>query len=130
MIRKTYHRHSLTLTNYSILRKNVSETIWSETEKIVADRAFKKAYDCEITTLMHTIRQKTTEISEVSDLWRLHDFLSAKRHQIDGKYDHRDGVLIFVFAQLVQEGWLQVEDLDGLTTDKLSKISVLARVGF
>jgi len=108
----------------------VSETIWSETEKIVADKAFKKAYDCEIASLMDIIRQKTTEIAEIGDLWRLHDFLSAKRHQIDGKYDYRDGVLIFVFAQLVQEGWLQVEDLDGLTTDKLSKISALARVGF
>lgn len=108
----------------------MSEVIWSETEKQIADQAFQKAYKCEIQTLMENIRQKSSEITEIDDLWQLHDFLSAKRHQIDGKYDHRYSVLIFVLAQLVQEGWLQAQDLEGLNKEKVSKIMALARVGF
>jgi hypothetical protein len=107
----------------------VSEVIWSETEKQIADKAFKKAYECEVSSLIRMIREKSSEIHEIDELWQLHDFLSAKRHQIDGKYDYRYPELIFVFAQLVQEGWLKSEDLDGLKADKLSKILALARVG-
>jgi Photoprotection regulator fluorescence recovery protein len=62
-------------------------------------------------------------------VWQLHDFLSAKRHDIDGKYDYRYSVLIFVFATLIREGWLHLDELKGLHTDKLTKMAVLAQMG-
>jgi hypothetical protein len=58
----------------------------------------------------------------------LHDFLSARRHEIDGKYDYRYSVLIFVFAGLVKEGWLNIDELEGLQKDKLTKVAALARM--
>ncbi len=106
----------------------VTEIIWSETEKRVADQAFKRANERETATLITHICQKATEIKEVGDLWRLHDLLSARRHQMDGKYDYRFSVLIFVFAELMKEGWLGVDDLAGLEPDKLAKITALARM--
>ncbi|ACK72832.1 conserved hypothetical protein [Gloeothece citriformis PCC 7424] len=105
-----------------------TEISWSDTEKKIADKAFKKAYDLETATLISQIRSKASEIVEVDDLWHLHDLLSARRHQLDGKYDHRDSVLIFVFAQLVKEGWLHLDDLKGLQPEKLAKITALTRM--
>ena len=67
-------------------------------------------------------------IIELDDVWRLHDFLSTIRHEIDGKYDYRDSVLIFVLAQLLKEKWLQLNELEGLAKDKLAKIAALGRM--
>ena len=101
---------------------------WTTTEEQIAQKAFKKAYEREINDLIQTVRENASKIVELDDLWRLNDFLSAKRHHIDGKYDYSDSVLLFVFAQLIQEGWLYLDDLEGLSKSKLTKISALTRM--
>ena len=68
------------------------------------------------------------DLANPNDIWRLHDFLSEKREEIDAKYDYRYSVLIFVFARLLKEGWLKESDLDGLHDDKVSKIIALANM--
>ena len=105
-----------------------NDNIWSETEQNVAAEAFKRAYERETSSLIEGVREKASAIASLEDLWRLHDFLSAQRHEIDGKYDYRYSVLIFVFAQLVKEGLLQLNELEGLAPDKLAKIAALARM--
>jgi hypothetical protein len=109
---------------------SVSQKNWSKTEEQIAYKALKKAYETEITSLMEYVANQSAKITQVDELWQLHDFLSAKRHQIDGKYDYSDPALIFVLAQLLQEGLLQTDDLEGLERDKLAKISSLAQIGF
>ena len=106
----------------------VSDVEWSEAEKKLAQAAFKIAYEREINALVKKVREEASAIAELNDLWRLHDFLSATRHSIDGKYDYRYSVLIFVFATLVKEGWLHLHELEGLETDKLTKITALTRM--
>ena len=106
----------------------MTETNWSKSEKKGAEEAFKRAYEREVKSLIKEVRQKGSEISEIDQVWQLHDFLSARRHEIDGKYDYRYSVLIFVFARLLQEGWLNLEELGFLEQDKLAKINVLARM--
>jgi hypothetical protein len=101
---------------------------WSDTEKNVARSAFDKAYERELSGLMQAVREGSTQIEHPEDLWRLHDLLSAKRHEIDGKYDYRYSSLMFVFAGLVKEGWLTIEELNGLESTKLAKITALARM--
>jgi hypothetical protein len=101
---------------------------WSETEQQVAKVAFEKAYKREVRALIDEVRQKLGDMQEVSDIWQLHDFLSIQRHSLDGKYDSRDSALLFVFAQLIQEGWLSPEELTGLSSEKLKKISALTRM--
>ncbi len=86
------------------------------------------AYDREISTLVQVVREKAGDIHGMDDIWQLHDFLSARRHQLDGKYDDRESALIFVFSSLVKEGWLSLDELDGLDAAKLSKISALVRM--
>ncbi len=106
----------------------VSELNWSTAEKEVAQQAFNAAYEREINALLEEVREQAVRISTVEDLWRLHDYLSSRRHAIDGKYDYRYPGLLFVFAGLVKEGWLNLQELDGLEKDKLAKVSALARM--
>lgn len=117
----------------------MSENTWSAIEKQVAQEAFKKAYERETNDLIHQLSEKIKEIENIDAVWDIHDYLSAKRHQIDGKYylNIRKGLdpeskgneystLIFVFAELVKEKWLLREDLEGLDPDKIAKISALS----
>lgn len=101
---------------------------WSQTEQEIAQLAFNKAYERELASLIQTVREQASEIAEPQDMWKLHDFLSAKRHEVDGKYDNRYPSLVFVFAQLVKEGWLNLSELEGLDTAKLAKVAALSRM--
>lgn len=105
-----------------------NETNWSDSEQKIAEQAFKIAYDREINALIQEIRRSAFALSSLDDLWQLHNFLSARRHEIDGKYDYDLSVLMFVFSTLVKQGWLQLDELAGLETIKLAKISALARM--
>ncbi len=104
------------------------ETDWSEVEKQVAQNAFKQAYSRETKTLVSEIRDKVGEVTEIQDIWMLHDFLSARRHEIDGKYEDSYSAFIFVFARLVKEKWLTLDELSGLQADKRAKIAALSRM--
>lgn len=106
----------------------VNDVDWSRTEKEVAQAAFDKAYKREVETLVRDVRDKASTIAGLDDIWRLNDFLNARRHEIDGKYDYRYASLIFVFAELVKEGWLHLDELKGLDAGKLAKISALTRM--
>jgi hypothetical protein len=106
----------------------VSEAEWTDTEKTIARTAFDQAYKREIEALIKQVQEETSTLTELGELWRLHDFLSAKRHQVEGKYDYEYSALPFVFAGLVKEGWLHLSELEGLSKDKLAKISSLARM--
>ncbi|MBW4621879.1 MAG: hypothetical protein KME17_21265 [Cyanosarcina radialis HA8281-LM2] len=109
--------------------EEVSETSWSELEKKVAQVAFNRAYDREITALIAEVRDRASTIAAIDDLWQLHDFLSARRHQIDGKYDYDYASLLFVFARLIEDGWLHLDEMEGLDRDKLSKVAAIASMG-
>lgn len=106
----------------------VSEFEWSTQEKEIVQTALETAYRRETSSLVHLIREKSEEISQVGDLWRLNDFLSARRFDLDGKYDDRESEFLFVLARLVKEGWLGAEDLNGIAADKWAKISALTKI--
>jgi len=101
---------------------------WTEKEEKIAQAAFEKAHQREIAALVQEVRQRAETISKVEDLWKLHDFLSVRRHEIDGKYEYQDLALIFVFAQLVKEGWLEFSELEGIDLEKQTKIAALSRM--
>lgn len=105
-----------------------SETQWSEQEKAVIKVALQAARDRETDILVKYVREQAAQISQIDDIWRLHDFLSARRHYIDGKYDDRESGILFVLSGLVKEGWLEVHELEGLDAVKLAKVSALTRV--
>jgi len=101
---------------------------WSDLEKQVARAAFDKAYERETSALIREVCDRSRTVTHLNEVWELHDFLSARRHEIDGKYDYRSSALIFGFAQLIREGWLHLKELEGLHAEKLSKIAALTRM--
>jgi len=100
----------------------MSDTEWSKCEKEIARKAFKVAYDREQQAILNDIRKRIAEVSDLEKLWRLQEYLTEKRKEINEKYDYRYSVLNFVFARLICEGWLQEEDLKGLADEKLGRI--------
>jgi hypothetical protein len=99
---------------------------WSKTEKIVARRVFEAAYQKECAAIAAKLKEMIAVAAEPGGLWRIHDYLTKQRDQTDKKYDYRYSVLIFVFAMLLKEGWLNEADLQGLQEDKIEKIKYLA----
>ena len=95
---------------------------WSKSEKAIARQAFEQALKRECASLMEKVRRRARGIAEPDDLWKLHDFLTKQRRNIDEKYDYRYSVLLFVFARLIGEGWLEEDELAGLSEDKLNRI--------
>lgn len=101
---------------------------WTQAEHSVVATAFETAHRRETTALMDEVRQRSGSLASVEDLWKLHDHLSIKRHDIDGKYDSDPSALLFVLAQLIKEGWLLREELEGLTPDKVAKVGALVHM--
>jgi len=61
-------------------------------------------------------------MKQPDDVWGLCDYLKQQRKAIDGKYDYRYSVLLILLARLVREGWLNREDLEGLSEEKQQRI--------
>ncbi len=100
----------------------MNEISWSKDDKQIARRAFDAAKEREYKQLISKTRQMADAMREPQDLWHLHDFLTETRREIDEKYDYRYSQLIFVFARLIYQGWLTLEELEGLAEDKLARI--------
>jgi hypothetical protein len=105
------------------------ELKWSKAEKVAARRAFEGAYRKECGAIAAKIKEMAEAASEPEDLWRIHDVLTERRRRTDEKYDYRYSVLLFVFARLLQEGWITETDLQGLADDKINAIRYLAGCG-
>ncbi len=108
--------------------ERLSSADWSKQEKEIARKAYRAAYNREAMAIAHSVRKMAAEIDEPSDLWKIHDYLTEKRKETDEKYDYRYSVLIFVFARLICDGWVRLEDLEGLSDAKLQKIRAIAEL--
>ncbi len=101
------------------------EFTWSATEK----KAARAAFDLALARELKAARQEAEAIlhgsSDDRALWRLHDYLSDKRREIDQKYDYRYSVLMLVFPRLVSEGWIKVDELAGIGAEKVDVINKL-----
>lgn len=100
---------------------------WSEREQILAREAFEQAYVRAIEQLVATIRARASALSSADSVWQLHDFLSIERHTIEGRFAFKLDGILFVFASLVKEGLLQLDELSGLDQEKLAKITAMSR---
>ena len=102
-------------------------TGWTEQEQAVARSAFESAYNRAIQGLIAAVKTQAASLGDVNSVWELHDFLSIQRHVIEGRFDFRFEGILFVFASLIKEGLLHVDELQGLDSEKLGKISAMAR---
>lgn len=100
---------------------------WSENELAIAREAFDKAYGRAIEQLVMAVRARSADLGSADAVWALHDFLSIQRHTMEGRFDFQLEGILFVFASLVKDELLGLDELAGLERDKLSKITAMAR---
>ncbi|MEL6494405.1 MAG: hypothetical protein AAFQ41_04680, partial [Cyanobacteria bacterium J06623_7] len=74
----------------------------SEAEKNIAQQALQTAYTRETAALIATVRDRAPLITKLEDLWSLHDLLSTKRYEIDGKYNFNSTTFVFDLAGLIK----------------------------
>jgi hypothetical protein len=99
-----------------------NEMTWSPAEKAIARKAFDLALHREFEAVIQEVRNRAEGIKEPSDLWELERYLTSSRKMIDDRYDYRYSRLPMIFATLIVEGRLSLEDLHGLREDKLDYI--------
>ncbi|NJN20099.1 MAG: hypothetical protein HC812_01415 [Leptolyngbya sp. RL_3_1] len=104
------------------------QTLWSHEEISIAKTALQKAHRSEISALVSYVQAQASVVATPEDVWQLHDFLSAKRHEIDGKYDDRESFLMYTLSRLIKDGLLTLTELDGLSVDKKTKVNLLTRM--
>src|SRR4029453_11075817 len=104
---------------------HMRELSWSKREKQIAHAAFEQALEREAAALLAEVRAKAQILTELGDLWQLEQFLRDNRRAFEQRYDYRYSVLLYVFADLIQAGWLSLDDLAGLADDKRARIAAL-----
>ncbi|MES3023582.1 MAG: hypothetical protein V4857_18610 [Pseudomonadota bacterium] len=100
--------------------------VWSAAEKKIARRVFDAALVKECAALVDNVKVRASKAECPDDIWALNDYLTEQRKAIDYKYDFRYSQLIFVFAQLLAQKWIEEEQLVGLEEEKLQAIRFLA----
>lgn len=92
---------------------------WSPKEKAIARRAFDRALQRELEATIREAKQMAERIKEPDALWELERHLTQRRKEIDAKYEYKYSVLLLVLGDLVREGRISLEELQGLSDDKL-----------
>lgn len=100
---------------------------WTNPEQSVAKEAFERAYGRAVERLVTALRDRAAALHSAESVWQLHDYLSIERHTMEGRFDFRLDGILFVFASLVKDDLLQLQELEGLTADKLAKVAAMAR---
>ena len=95
------------------------EIHWSAKEKAIARRALDRALRQELNATIHEAKQMATRIKEPDELWELERHLTQRRKEIDAKYEYKYSVVLLVLADLVREGRVSLDELQGLAEDKL-----------
>ena len=100
---------------------------WTQAEQTIAREAFDRAYGRAVEQLIANVRSQAASLSSADTVWQLHDFLSIERHTIEGRFAFRLDGILFVFASLVKDSLLQMDELAGLDAEKLAKVAAMAR---
>ncbi len=101
---------------------------WSKREQAIARAAFEQAFAREAAAVVDLVRAQAQDITDLSDVWRLEQLLREKRRALEARYDYRYSVLLYVFADLIQAGWLSLDELTGLADDKCARIAALVEL--
>jgi hypothetical protein len=107
---------------------SMREMRWSPAEKAAARRVFDLALKRELDETVQEAKARAAKVTTPSDLWDLEHWLTNRRNEIDSKYDYRYSVLPQVFAVLIHEGRVSLEELAGLDSEKLDFIQRFVRV--
>ena len=100
---------------------------WSKAEKQIARAAFDRALARECAHIMAAVRERAGSIQTMDDVWKLSDYLNELERELPEKYNYRYSRLISIFAWLINDGWLTIDELAGLAENKLAQIQWMTR---
>lgn len=100
---------------------------WTSAEQAIAQEAFALAYGRAIKQLIATIQERGASLNSAEEIWDFHDYLSIERHTMEGRFAFKLDGILFVFASLVKDNLLAIDELSGLEADKLAKVAAMAR---
>ena len=103
----------------SSIYSTMSRMHWTPKEKAIARRAFDLALQRELVATVQEAKQMAERIKEPSQLWELEHHLTQRRKEINAKYEYKYTVLLLVLGDLVREGRIDLNELQGLAEDKL-----------
>ena len=104
------------------------EEKWNDSEKKLAHQIFDIALKRELCLRLQVLKEKAKEATQFEDLWDIEEYLQKSRKEIDNKYDFRYSQLLLVFAVLLREGKIGIEELNGLGQSKIDKIRTIANI--
>ena len=99
---------------------------WTGAEKRIAREVFETACEAEKRELLETFKRRAAQMGSSDDLWQLAEDIERARRDFDRKYDYRYSQLPFVFGQLVREGRVTEDQLEGLGSEKLDFVRRVA----
>jgi hypothetical protein len=73
----------------------------------------------ELEATIQEAKQMAEQIKVPDELWALERHLTQRRKEIDTRYEFKYSVVLLVLGDLLREGQINVEELQGLTEDKL-----------
>jgi hypothetical protein len=98
---------------------------WSPAEKKIARRAYEAARAVVLAKTLAEFKAKAAAATTVDDMWAVQDYLRQQGRDLDELLDYRYSVLTMVFGRLIGEGHLQIDQLAGLSHDKLDEVQRL-----
>lgn len=99
---------------------------WSQSEKKAARAVFDAALQRECAVILSKLKELAASAKTPQDMWEIEEYIAEHRRQIDSKYDFRYSQLIQVFGRLLRENWIEEEELQALSPEKLAWIQRIA----
>ena len=95
---------------------------WTPAEKAIARKVYDQALQGELAAVIEETKRRAAALQTPAEVWELEEYLGKRRREIDGLFDYRYSVLLLVFVQLVYRGKVKMDELAGLSDDKLEHI--------
>lgn len=95
---------------------------WSGSEKKVARRAFDAALDRALAKIMAEFKERAAAVTTADEMWDIGEDLKRQRRNLEEIFDYRYSQLPLVFAQLLRKGYIDEEQLAGLSEEKIEII--------
>ena len=99
---------------------------WSKSDKKIARELFELAKKRDYEDLLKLIQLKSQNFITPQSI--LKDFLNFKAKEFDQKYDYRYSILDDVFAKLILENLLNLNDLKLLSKEKQEQIKNILNI--
>jgi len=109
--------------NESIQKRVVMNETWSKSQKKRARELFDLARNREYAALYEEIN--SLQVTTPDEVWKFRERLNRKAREMDRKYDYRYSQLLFVFAELVNGGYLALDELSVLGAEKWGAIKTM-----